>query len=303
MIITTASTLRSLGPDLIQTINRIPNGLLKAIAHPRYCVLNAVAAPPKRLFYNKAGLGANNHLTDRHFVKYSLSSDSLSPITRLTNCNDADHQEKLDEYKKAFQMVNGRKPTPMELLVKRPWEALSFSDRGVLEKSNVPYVDYYRNAVNTAIEREGQVHFYLGGMSIENYVQSIVKTEDREGKPFEDFAATVDYRTLANVGRGVSFSSGYFIEYPEDIVEQPSITNVELYDATMGAFKETGKTFKYYAKNDVLLETDKLLEMQAALLKEARSKSNVELVLSGQDMSPDVKLLVGKLQRYIDEGR
>lgn len=303
MIITTA--LKSMAPASSPLAQLVPNKLLKAIHHPRYCVAAVIStAGQKRFFYADAGLGANNMKADRHFVKHKLSTDTQSAVRSMFKFPVEGAEARIEAYKDAFKKVHGRAPQNHEIMDSRPWQVLKFADRHLLEKADVPYVAYYRQAVNTSLERGGKVHFFVGGIDANEYITSIVKTELREQKPFAEFAGSVDFNTLANVGKGDAFSL-YTGPIAQEMpaVEQPKITTVELFDATKGEFKEAGRDFHYYANNETLLDTKQLLALQDQVLTAASSKENRALLRDGKQMTAEAQRLVGKLQLYFDQGR
>ncbi|HVL75401.1 MAG TPA: hypothetical protein VM406_05245 [Noviherbaspirillum sp.] len=289
------------------------NAALRCLTGATHNVNDAVGRVPcRRLFYSDAGLGANNAKSDRHFIRHQLSTDTSSTVRNLFKFDVEDAAAKREAYREAYRKVHGRVPQNHEIMEQRPWEVLKFADRGVLDQAGTPYVRYYRQAVETAQARGGKVHFYLGGFDAGEYVSSIVRTEARERKPFADYAANVDFNTL--VGAGPHGNAGNANVYLWDSREgaagstpllerQPKITTIELYDATCGEFIKAGRGFHYYAENDVRLDTDCLLALQARLLEQARRPENAALLLDGQEMAAPGRALLAQFQRYLDIGR
>lgn len=279
--------------------------LFKAAQSLRYDVGVVISPQQSRMFWRDAGMGAQSMQFDKHCAEHQLSTDTSSVVRKIFKFDGDKYKEACEAFKVAYKEVYKREPySEHEFLGKHPWDLLKFADRKQIENPDKPYVDYYRQATNTSIDRGGKMHFFLGKFSVREYVESIVLAENREKKPFSEIAATISWPTLVQLDKGEQFDFylGCAKERADDFVKQPTITTVELYDSTAGEFSEKGKDFKYFAENDELLDTGKLLKLQQAALDEARTPENVERLTKGEPMTQKAQEALERFQQYIVNG-
>jgi hypothetical protein len=238
-----------------------------------------------------------------------MSTDSAGPLSRMLN-QPEQYGKQLQAYKEDFRKVNGQYPARLHAaLQSRPWQTLDQADRELIHQRGTPYVSYYRAAVQTAFERQGDVHFYLGGgLDVGKYVTDILTTERNEGTSFDDFCREVDWPTLSNLD---------YAEFSQEVIaglrdeddpnapevrDMPAITTVELYDLTVGAFSEHAQRAKYHADDGTQLDTGMFLKLHERLLATVRGDENRKAIEEGRPMTDTAQKAVQEFQRYLRSG-
>ena len=257
----------------------------------------------KRPFYNRVGLGIESSKTVDFFLQHRLSTAMGGTLRKMAN-DPAGYAEELKVFKADFKKARGH-AIPEEHFAQleecgRPWQIFNQASQSTLqEENNLPYVDYYREAMETAFARSGEVLFHLGGkFEVSNYVTDIIRTEKREGKSFKDFIDTATYVDLA----GPSPKPGAHRSLIKNHATSPSmtgITNIEIYDLTEGAYRYRRDHVRYFSDDGVELETQEFLSRHRALLDVALLDSNRDCVNDRRPMTVEATQAVEAFQRYL----
>jgi hypothetical protein len=256
-----------------------------------------------RPFHNKVGLGIESADSIDFFLKHRLSTAMNGTLKRMGKFPEK-YSRELDVFQRDFEKARGY-PIPREHLANldkcgMPWQIFKQASQTILLKeSNEPYVKYYREAMETAFARGGEVYFYLGGtFESQRYVEDIINTEAREGKPFEDYIDVVPYSTLAELHKATG-THGTINPAHGTKPAMPGITNIEIYDLTVGSYRQHRDKVQYYSHDGAKLSTGEFLERHDELLSIALIEENRQRVLAGKSMTPEARHAVNGFQRHI----
>ncbi len=179
----------------------------------------------------------------------------------------------LENYMAAHREVRGEGISEKDAIKSRPWVELKFADRNLVEDDpfNDPahpeaeatrFVEYARQAVKTALERDGKVFFTISGWSPLLYQQQALAAEIEHEMPYAKY--------LNSGNRPI-----------------PRITNMEIGDMNElgGGMEKVPVT--YLSASGKTLDSDQFKALFLAASKACRTSANLERMRANiKDLKP-----------------
>lgn len=138
------------------------------------------------------GLGANSPKFMDYAIRNELATDSA-----LSDLRQDEVAAK--RYLEARAEITGKPAVGVATMaVESLWPTLGYADRRRLANPRMPYVEYSREAVETAAKRGGVVDFFMGALDIGQHFGGALRVEAAHGKSYQEYVGSVSYREQQN---------------------------------------------------------------------------------------------------------
>jgi len=220
------------------------------------------------------------------------------------------------DYKQAFEKIHERPLVDAPFVVRsehHPWKTLQFADRGKLHKDGVPYVDYSREAVESAFHREGKVLFLMTGISAHTHFEDALRVEMQKSVPYRTYIQSVSFRqqqgldqmdrlgvVRVNVLQGIEETT----EEAELIAEasrltgvQPLLTSIELSDFQEGGLRDVA--VQHIDAGAKEIDRRQFFELYEQAKAAVFSGANIEQFIGTGKFNPEAQAAVNELQKLM----